>query len=83
MTLRAWPVWTPGASLVGFMKGTTKHCYIQIYAVGLMVSKKIFLSFSHYNLLHLAVSDQALHCLTLIQLFYTDQRGVKTDLLKF
>ena len=28
MTPGAWPTWTPGAWLAGFMKGTTKRCYI-------------------------------------------------------
>ena len=28
MTPGAWPTWTPGARLAGFIKGTTKHCYI-------------------------------------------------------
>ena len=28
ITPGAWPVWTPGASLTGFMLGTTRHCYI-------------------------------------------------------
>ena len=41
----AWPVWTPGAPLAGFIKRTTLHCYTQnMKALGLMVSKK---SFSH------------------------------------
>ena len=26
---RAWPVWTPGARLAGFIKRTTIHCYTQ------------------------------------------------------
>ena len=45
----AWPVWTPGASLAGFIKRNTIHCYIQnMKALGLVVSeKKIFLCFSH------------------------------------
>ena len=40
----AWPIWTLGACLAGFIKGVTKHCYTQnIKAPGLMVSeKKIF-----------------------------------------
>ena len=25
----AWPIWTPGAWLAGFIKGITKHCYTQ------------------------------------------------------
>ena len=24
-----WSIWTPVAKLAGFMKGTTKHCYMQ------------------------------------------------------
>ena len=45
----AWPVWTPGARLAGFIKRTTIHCYTQnMKALGLMVSeKKIFLCFSY------------------------------------
>ena len=45
----AWPVWTPGASLAGFIKRKTIHCCIQnMKALGLVVSeKKIFLCFSH------------------------------------
>ena len=36
----AWPIWTLGACLAGFIKGVTKHCCT---APGLMVSeKKIF-----------------------------------------
>ena len=43
----AWPIWTEGAWLAGFIKGITKHCYTQnIKALGLMVSEKIFLCFS-------------------------------------
>ena len=40
----AWPVWTPGAQLAGFIKRTTIHCYKQnMKALGLVVSeKKIF-----------------------------------------
>ena len=43
----AWSIWTQGAWLAGFMKGTTKYCYIQIIeALGLVVSeKKLFLMF--------------------------------------
>ena len=43
----AGPVWTPGARLAGFMKRTTRHCYIQnMRALGLVVSeKKIFYMF--------------------------------------
>ena len=41
MTPWAWPIWTLGAWLVGFMYGNTKHCYIlNIETVGLMVSGK-------------------------------------------
>ena len=45
----AVPVWTPGARLAGFMKRSTRHCYIQnMKALGLVVSeKKIFICFSH------------------------------------
>ena len=45
----AWPVWTPGALLAGFIKRNTIHCYKQnMKALGLVVSeKKIFLCFSH------------------------------------
>ena len=51
MTPGAWPTWTQGARLAGFMKGTTKRCYIlNIKALGLVVSeKKIFSYFSHYK----------------------------------
>ena len=40
----AWPVWTPGAPLAGFIKRNTIHCYKQnMKALGLVVSeKKIF-----------------------------------------
>ena len=40
----AWPVWTPGAWLAGFIKRTTIHCYTQnMKSLGLIVSeKKIF-----------------------------------------
>ena len=43
----AWPIWTPGSSLAGIIKGLTKHCFTQnIKALGLMVSeKKIFFTF--------------------------------------
>ena len=43
----AWPVWTPGAPLVGFIKRNTIHCYKQnMKALGLVVSeKKIFFMF--------------------------------------
>ena len=45
----AWPIWTPGARLAGFIKRTFMHCYIQnMKALGLIVSmKKMFLCFSH------------------------------------
>ena len=45
----AWPVWTPGAPLAGFIKRNTIHCYKQnMKALGLVVSeKKIFLCFSN------------------------------------
>ena len=45
----AWPVWTPGARLAGFIKRNTIHCCKQnMKALGLVVSeKKIFLCFSH------------------------------------
>ena len=40
----AWPVWTTGAQLAGFIKRTTIYCYTQsMKALGLVVSeKKIF-----------------------------------------
>ena len=40
----AWPVWTPGTRLAGFIKRTTIHCNTQnMKALGLMVwEKKIF-----------------------------------------
>ena len=44
----AWSVWTPGAWLAGFIKGTTNAgtTYIQnIEALGLVVSGKIFYGF--------------------------------------
>ena len=42
----AWPVWTPGAPLAGFIKRNTIHCYKQnMKALGLVVSEKIFLCF--------------------------------------
>ena len=42
-------IWTPGAWLGGFIKGTTRHCYTQnIKALGYVVSEmKIFLRVSH------------------------------------
>ena len=45
----AWPVWTPGALLAGFIKRTTIHCYTQNRkALCLMVlEKEDFLCFSH------------------------------------
>ena len=41
----AWPVWTPGAPLAGFIKRNTIHCSTQnMKALGHVVSeKKIFL----------------------------------------
>ena len=43
-----WSTWAPGAWLAGFMKGTTKHCYIQnIEALGLVVTEKKIFMFSH------------------------------------
>ena len=48
MTTGAGPFLTPGAWLAGFIKRATTHCYIQnMKALGLVVLKKIFLSFSH------------------------------------
>ena len=45
---RAGPVWTPGPRLAGFRKRTTLHCYTQnMKALGLVVSEKIVLCFSH------------------------------------
>ena len=46
---RAWPVWTPGAWLAGFIKRTTRHCYTQnLKALGYVFSEEIFfLCFSH------------------------------------
>ena len=43
----AWPVWTPGAPLAGFIKKSTIHCSTQnIKALGHVVSEKnIFLMF--------------------------------------
>ena len=43
----AWPVWTPGAPLAGFIKRSTIHCSKQnIKALGNVVSEKnIFLMF--------------------------------------
>ena len=45
----AWPIRAPGAWLAGFMKVTTKHCFMQNNkALGIVVSeKKIFSCFSH------------------------------------
>ena len=44
---KAWPLWTPGARLAGFIKSTTIHCYIQnMKALCLVVSaKKIYFMF--------------------------------------
>ena len=37
----AWPVWTPGASLAGFIKRSTIHCSTQnMKALGHVVSEK-------------------------------------------
>ena len=50
MTRGAGPFWTPGASLAGFIKRTTTHCYIQnIKTLCLVVSEKkiSFLCFPH------------------------------------
>ena len=45
---RAGPVWTPGARLARYIKRATTHCYIQnMKALGLVVSEKIILCFSH------------------------------------
>ena len=43
----AWPVWTPGTRLAGFIKGTFIHSYTEnMKALGLVVlEKKIFLCF--------------------------------------
>ena len=42
------PVWTPGSRLAGFIKRNTLHCYTQnMKALGLVVSEKISLCFSH------------------------------------
>ena len=39
----AWPVWTSGTWLAGFIKRSTIHCYTHhMKALGLVVSKKIF-----------------------------------------
>ena len=45
----AWPVWTPGTPLAGFIKKSTIHCYTQnMKALGHVVSeKKIFFCFSN------------------------------------
>ena len=44
----AGPEWTPGARLAGFIKRTTIHCCKHnIKVLGLVVSEKIFLFFSH------------------------------------
>ena len=44
----AGPFLTPGAWLAGFIKRITIHSYIQnIKALGLVISEKIFLCFSH------------------------------------
>ena len=51
MTPRAWPIWTSGTWLVGFMWDTTKHCYIRNIIYKLWVSEEdlFFLVFSHYK----------------------------------
>ena len=47
-TPKAGLVWTPVARLAGFIKRTTRHCYIQnMKALGLVVLEKIFFCFSH------------------------------------
>ena len=43
---RAWPVWTPGARLAGFIKGTFIHCCTQNMCQ-VVSEKKIFLCFPH------------------------------------
>ena len=44
----AWPVWTPGVPLAAFIKEIIIHWSTQhMKALGHMVSKKIFLCFSH------------------------------------
>ena len=48
MTPGAWPIWTPGAWLAGFMYGTTKHCYIQNMWAS-WFQRRRFLRFSHYK----------------------------------
>ena len=45
----AWPVWTPGAWLAGFMQGTTKHCYILVSCGPYGFREEDFLSYSHYK----------------------------------
>ena len=50
------PVWTPGASLVGFMKETTRYCYkLNQQDVGLMASDKISKGFPIISLWELIV----------------------------
>ena len=50
----AWPVWTPGVLLTGFIKRSTIHCSTQnMKALGQVVLEKIFLSFSN----NIIVSD--------------------------
>ena len=45
----AWPVWTPGARLAGFIKRAFIHCYSQNRKALVLVvlEKKVFLCFSH------------------------------------
>ena len=41
--LGAWPVWTPGAQLAGFIKRSTIHCYTHhMKALGLVISEMFF-----------------------------------------
>ena len=54
----AWPVWTPGAQLAGFIKRTTIHCYTQnMKALGLVISEKIFLCFSNCKSMVMGAND--------------------------
>ena len=55
----AWPVWTPGARLEGFIKEITKHCYTQnMKTLGLMVSEeKIFYVFPIVSLWELMTPE--------------------------
>ena len=46
----AWPVWTPGTCLAGFINRTFIHCHKQnVKVLGLVVFEKIFLCFSHFK----------------------------------